>query len=105
MFVLLLVLDRVLFAFGFLHPVWWVAAAVLGLSASPATVAIAAEAGAAATVLEDQGLPGLSGVPGTSGPLGPPLQPPEPGALEARGPPGPRTPQMTPWDGPYLTPT
>ncbi|MFM9442855.1 hypothetical protein [Streptomyces acidiscabies] len=29
MFVLLLVLVAVLFGFGFLHPIWWVAAAVL----------------------------------------------------------------------------
>ncbi|MDX3380645.1 hypothetical protein PV682_04170 [Streptomyces niveiscabiei] len=29
MFVLLLVLIAVLFGFGFLHPIWWVAAAVL----------------------------------------------------------------------------
>ncbi|MFE7170265.1 hypothetical protein [Streptomyces sp. NPDC057616] len=29
MFVLLMILIAVLFGFGFLHPIWWVAAAVL----------------------------------------------------------------------------
>ncbi|WP_406223311.1 hypothetical protein [Streptomyces canus] len=34
MFVLLLVLFAVLFGFGFLHPIWWVAAAVLAYGAT-----------------------------------------------------------------------
>ncbi|WP_405513619.1 hypothetical protein [Streptomyces canus] len=34
MFVLLLMLFAVLFGFGFLHPIWWVAAAVLAYGAT-----------------------------------------------------------------------
>ena len=34
MFVLLLILLAVLFGFGFLHPIWWVAAAVLAYGAT-----------------------------------------------------------------------
>ena len=34
MFVLLLILFAVLFGFGFLHPIWWVAAAVLAYGAT-----------------------------------------------------------------------
>jgi hypothetical protein len=33
-FVLLLILFAVLFGFGFLHPIWWVAAAVLAYGAT-----------------------------------------------------------------------
>ncbi|MFB9452114.1 hypothetical protein [Streptomyces antimycoticus] len=35
MFVLLLILIMVLFGFGFLNPIWWVAAAVLVYGAPP----------------------------------------------------------------------
>ncbi|WP_405553125.1 hypothetical protein OIE52_45660 [Streptomyces canus] len=34
MFILLLILFAVLFGFGFLHPIWWVAAAVLAYGAT-----------------------------------------------------------------------
>ncbi|WP_406181041.1 hypothetical protein [Streptomyces canus] len=34
MFVLLLILFAVLFGFGFVHPIWWVAAAVLAYGAT-----------------------------------------------------------------------
>jgi hypothetical protein len=93
-FVLLLILIAVLFGFGFLQPIWWVAAAVLVYGATR----------------HGRGRGGGRSRSGGSDlgdyrdyrarrdrreRWGPSLQPPEPGALAARGPSRPRTPQVT----------
>ncbi|WP_234336792.1 hypothetical protein [Streptomyces xylophagus] len=63
MFVLLLIVALILFGFGFLNPLWWLAAAVLVLQRHPLRPRSRGEAGSVATVP----IPGSTGIAGTVG--------------------------------------
>lgn len=90
MFALLLIVAVILFGFGFLNPIWWMAAAMLLVDSTP----YGRDRGRSRSRGGRVRFRRIAGK-GSAGPLGPSLQPSVPRALEARGPAGPRTPWVT----------
>jgi hypothetical protein len=62
-FVLLLIVALILFGFGFLNPLWWMAAGVLVFRRQPLRPRSRGEAGSVATLP----IPGSTGITGTVG--------------------------------------